>query len=382
MQTIFSAHTSPIAQVGTSPALLVPGRQDAITISPGSGYLLVKIRNAQAVFKGSFWEQAKTLVVTSNVSTRNGGAADHAAFGIQRTIPIKKNASQLLGLNVDLTHLLPAKMETLSVAVEYIVDKQNCLGLVSELVNASSLLVSLSFAPGAAATAKAVGGISQKLLRTFLPQEERKPVLRFEEAFNLSAGVRSGYYVVFGSSETSQPLPHPASKLEVINETVFVNGEPAQDWSYVLLEVIGVPVRTRDLSDGALWDEKLRSVESTSLDISRNPLARKAQKDQALGFCQGLIREAHVLLLNDPNYLRSEAENIINVAYDNCFATIFKNSQTRGEAALEQVDHSALRSSRASFGLRVGDDVEQEKARYEAEARESQHILREAGLGG
>ena len=236
--------------------------------------------------------------------------------------------------------------------------------------------------PRFAAAAKTVGGVSEKLLQTLLPHNERQLALRFEEHFNIADGVRSGYYVVFGSSDTSTPLP-VAPMCEVRDQMVFVDGEPARDLSWVLLELVGVPARTRIFSEGAVWEDKLRSAESRAVNISKDPLARKPDKNQAFGFCQTLIHEAQTLLLNDPNYLKSEADSIIDEVYDLCLIKVFQPAQTRsGSTSTDEGEVYALRSLRASFGLPVGEQVEQAKARYEVEVLQSLSLLRETGLNG
>src|SRR6476469_8877497 len=94
--------------VGCSTPQYVANESEPVTVRPGSGYFLVQLRNAQAVFRGPIWEQAKSLLVTSRVSLRHAALGADPALSLQRSFPIERNLPQRLGISADLIHLTPA----------------------------------------------------------------------------------------------------------------------------------------------------------------------------------------------------------------------------------------------------------------------------------
>jgi hypothetical protein len=90
---------------------------------------------------------------------------------------------------------------TLSIAVLLV--KKNRLALLGGLINSDSFFSALSLAPGASAVAKSVAGLADKVLQTFLPAEESKPILEFSGDFNIAtATLQDCYYAILGVWET------------------------------------------------------------------------------------------------------------------------------------------------------------------------------------
>jgi hypothetical protein len=193
--------TRPI--IGTSSPIYVPREADGNTIRPGQDYFLVQILGAQASFTGSIWERAKRLIVISQVNLNHSILGDEALRALQRSREVRKDHAEQLGLRPNLIELVPAVMPSVSISVEFILDKENRLATLSGLINDDSFLASVSLAPGAATVARTVGSLAQKVIQSFVPAEEREPLLQFNGDFNLAVeGLRDGYYVIRSRSET------------------------------------------------------------------------------------------------------------------------------------------------------------------------------------
>ena len=148
-------------------------------------------------------------------------------------------------------------MSNVLISIDFVLDKENHLASLAGLINDDAFLSAISLAPGAAAVARTVGTLSQKLLQTFLKPEEREPILALSGDLNVSDGLPDGYYVIFGTRDEKNPLPNPMPKLEVRNDTLLADDKPITQLSYVLMEVRGLSARTRDLNDGAVLNQRL-----------------------------------------------------------------------------------------------------------------------------
>jgi len=148
---------SPNPQLGVTSPIFVPRVADPPAVKPGD-YFWIKIQGAQAAFRGSIFDQVRQLVVTSKVNLNHPILGNEDIHAIQRTRQIKKDAAEQLGLASNLISLVPATMTHVSIAIEFILDKENNLAKLGNLINSDSFMAVVSLAPGAAAVAKTVAG--------------------------------------------------------------------------------------------------------------------------------------------------------------------------------------------------------------------------------
>lgn len=371
--------TNPVT--GTSHPLFVPrDAAPAQAVHPGKEYFIVQVHSAQAAFTGPIWENVERLVVTSQVNLNHKSLGNKSLRAIQRSRQVKRNRAEQLGLAPNLISLVPATMTHVSLSIDFILDKKNRLVDLAALINDDTFLKAISLAPGAAMVAQTIGGLAEKIIHTFIPAQEREPILQFAGDFNLDAdnGLRDGYYVILGSTDEDNPIPWEPS-LEVREGGLYSHGERVTRLSYVILDVRHSPARTRDRNDDAPWEARLREAEGEAQMIEGDPYASENQKKQTWETCRRLIQEARALLMADANYLHWEAESIFKSVYKYCADTIAGGEGTEPAGGIIKAGRGDwkpdLRTNRAMLDIPAGEDLEAMVHHYEAQVREARQIL-------
>ena len=367
-------------KTGTTSPIYIPRTAGPVQVNPGD-YFWIKVHSAQAAFRGSFFEQIKQLVVTSKVNLNHPLLGNEDFHAIQRSREVKKNRAEQLGLSSNLVSLVPATMSHVSISIEFIIDKENSLAKMGNLVNDDSFLAAVSLAPGAVAVAKTVGGLAQKIIQTFIPAEQRQPILQFAGDFDVggtagASSLQDGYYAILGSRDEENPLPSPIPRLEVRDSGLLADGKELNSLSYVVLDVTRVPARTRELSAGASWEAKLREAEGLAQAAADDPFAEDGEKKEVWGKCKVILQEARALLLADANYTPTEAADICKTVYKKIadLVTPKEDGKTkRAKAAGVQIDTKAERDL---FGIGESEDLSSVSAKYAQTAAASRRILK------
>jgi len=365
---------------GTTTPIYVPGPRPSRPVRLGLDYFYINIYNAQAAFTGKFGEQAKQLVVTSQVILKQSVLGNAPINAIQQYRTVQKNQPVQLGLSPNLVDLVPATMEHVSVTLEFLLDTKNNLTSMANLINDKAFVSGISFAPGVAAVALTISGLSQKIIQTFLPSEtDQRPVLRFYGDFNLPGGqLLDGYYVILGSSDEHNPLPESVEGLSVGKPTLMLGGNSIKNLSYVILEVVFVPARTRELNMGVSWNTKLTEAESVAQSSARNLFANLEEKEQEWHKCMRLFTEVEALLGDDPNYVPREKEYIVAQSYNKCRLLFAGNQRTSPFESLDVVEMPEwldTTSDRVLLGLSPEEDLDIKVAEYETQVEEARSIL-------
>ncbi len=364
---------------GTTAPLFIPRTPDPQAIVVGQNYFFIQIHNAQAAYFGPPWKQTEGLAVVSQVNL------SHEVFGdtlraLRRTRKVERNRAEQLGLSPNLIDLVPASMNRVTVSIDFILDRKNQLAALSKIINTDGLLSAISLAPGAALVAQTLSKVSQQLIESFIPAEDSLPLLQFSSDFNLAGeGLREGYYVILGSRDDGNPLPSPYVKLSVRDRVLLANDQAVTQLSYIILNVQCVPVRTRDGSQGAAWDLKLREAEAQAQNLLDNPLATAGERRQGWEACVRLLTEARTLILADPAYLRDEANAIIKSVYHRCNRLVSQDIRVRGEGAKAAwtPDEGA---ARAWLQIPPEEDLTASLGRYADQVAAARRVLKSAGL--
>lgn len=373
----------PYAKIGTTPPIFVPQDENTRAVRPGHDYFFIQVHSAQAAFRGPIWERVKRLIVVSRINLNHPALGTEGVRAIRRSREVRKESAEQLGLSPNLVDLVPAVMPHVSVSIEFILDKENQMAALTNLINDDSFLAAVSLAPGATTVAKTVSGLAQKIVQNFMHGDEREPVLQFSGDFNLSANsMREGYYVILGSRDERSPLPSPLPCFSVKDGELLADGSPITQLSYVVLHVQRTEARTRDLSGGAVWDQKLREAENEAESISQNPVADADEHRQAWDRCRSLIRDAQALLRADPNYLRHEANSLIKATLKTCSDLVSAETLQR-RFGTSVTDASKLwqpdtESDRAFLGIDADEDLDTSLDQYARQVRAARSILRNA----
>jgi hypothetical protein len=292
---------------------------------------------------------------------------------------LKLGTAEQLGISPTLVGLVPATMERITIAMDFLLDRENRLGRLARLANDDAFTSVLSLAPGAVAVAKSLASLSNKIIDTFLDDDERTPLLRFVGDFNLVGnGISDAYYVILGSRYDRHPLPRPLPgppALQVQANELLFNERPVVEWSYVVLDVNTVPLRTRALGRGEAWSNKLDQATTQAAEVKHNPFAAPKDRRQAWEGCLTLLKEANTLLRQDPLYLPSEVDSIIQQAYKETLSSIFPDDgkQLGAPPSMSVEERSLLRVANV-------DELSQRVNEYAAGQQAAAGKLREMGL--
>lgn len=373
--------TKPYAPTGTTPPIYLPRDPGTPPATAGESYFFIKIHSAQAAFRGSIWEKVNQLLVTSQVSLNHTLLGPGPLKGIQRSRAVRRQQAEKLGLSPNLINLVPATMTHVSVSLEFLLDKKNRLSDLAGLINSDAFLAAISLTPGAAMVAQTIGGLSQKIIQTFLDPAEQQPILQFNGDFNIpTRNLQDGYYAILGTRDAANPLPSPLPALSVANGELLADGQPLTQLSYIILDVHVLPVRTRDLNDGAAWSGKLRQAEGVAQRLAADPFATDEEQRQAWDECKMLIKEAQLLLAADANYLAQEAANIIRDSYQRCYKKIFESAARLGGLESKSPDALDMTADRRFLGIDPGEDLRETLGRYAEQVMVARQVLQEAGM--
>jgi hypothetical protein len=378
--------SNPFPRTGTTSPIFV-SRDPKLTplaVTAGEDYFLVQVYAAQVTFRGQVWDNIKRLVITSQVNLNHRNLDNKPMRALQRTRDVQKNQSQPLGLTPNLVSLVPAVMPNVLLSIDFILDRENRLAQLGSLINSDSFTSVLSLAPGASAIAKTVAQLTDKVIQTFIPAQDTKPLLEFSGDFNLATKqLQDGYYVIIGSKDDQNPLPEPTAKFEVSNGGLLVNGQPANQWSYVILDVKLTGTRPRELSDAAPWTSKLREAEDEAQRLVANPLATEEDRKSAWNRCLELIREAQTLLRADDNFLPKDASNIVAATLWNC-RKLLSDEQTRTRGTSKAPTTSAwtptLSNDLTALGFSSSMDLDAAMDKYADQLIQARRTLKAAGI--
>ncbi|SHG44400.1 hypothetical protein SAMN04488109_0301 [Chryseolinea serpens] len=379
----------PSIGTNSAPYFIASSSEPEITHTD-QGYLSVQVYSAQAAFSGPWWIGARTLSIVSQVNLHLDASNDLSNQDVRsiiQTREIEKDNAVQLGFSPMLVDFIPAKMKKLSVSIEYLVNARNYLRDLAGLIADKSLLSTISFAPGSAMVAKTLSGLSEKILASFLPAEERKPILQFSGDFNLALdGIKSGYYVILGSHSSKNPIPTDGLKLEIGDGGILKNnGEVVTQLSYVILKVGCVKAIRDRISGQSEWRRKLREVKQLVQDYSEDPFVEK-EKNPRKEFweksCLPKLRDISALLKADPNFLDEEIDLIYRQAYRECLEIINKESPTVRSGLKPMVTTTwqiDTQNDLQFLGIPVDEDMEPKLTMYADRLGKAKRVFREFG---
>jgi hypothetical protein len=380
-----SRGNQPYAMVGTTAPIYVPRGPQSQSIRPGEDYFVVQVHSAQAAFTGTIWEHAEELIVATKVSLHHPILGNDSLQAIQRARKVEHNRAEQLGLCPNLISLVPAVMPDFSVSIDFILNKKNYLNALGSLINSDAFLATISLAPGAAMVAKTISGLSGKIIETFVPAEERQPILQFGGDFNLAGDdFKDGYYVILGTGDEHNPIPNPIPNLEVKNGELLANGTRVTQLSYVVIDVHRTPVRTRAFNDGALWEIRLREAEDEARRLGSDPLASDEERKSAWEKCRNLLKEAQTILRTDANYHRHEADSIVKAAFSQCTKDLNITSGSRGVGGIVKASRASwqpdLQAERQVFDISLDENLDVSLDYYAEQVVETRRVLKTVGV--
>jgi len=382
------SETKQFSTIGTNPTpYYLPKKDPTEVVLSNQGYFYIQVFGAQAAFTGPWWIGAHNLAIMSQVNLNLG---DRHELGDQNLRSIlqyrrldKDNAVQL-GFSPMLVDFIPAKMNKISISIEYVVDAKNYLRDIVGLITDKDLFSTISLAPGAAMVTKTLSGLAEKILAAFIPAEERKPILQFSGEFDLAVdGLKEGYYVILGSHTSKNPLPAGGLNLEITDGgRLKSNGEFVTQLSYVILKV-GCTKAIRDrFAMKSSWNNKLREAKRLVQDYVEDPFNESdtsKKKEFWEKQCLPLFREAQALLKVDPNILDDEIDLIYRSAYRDCLDLMSAKPVTRTTVTSEPAPtwQPDLQADRRFLGIPDNDGIDARLSEYAEQLFIAQNVFDE-----
>jgi hypothetical protein len=222
------------------------------------------------------------------------------------------------------------------------------------------------------AAAKAIAGVSRYVLDAFLPADSKTPILEFTGDFNVATDdLKAGYYVLLGTADAAYPLPSQKAVFSVNGSTLMVDGKPALDWSYVILEVLCT--QARGPSPASEWAKLLREAEEAAAAYASGLERGEEQQKAMLKRCNDLIVGAQALLRSDPTYLSSEAQQLVAASFRKCRDSILggANQRRTDPAKLASVVPWTEEVQR-SLGFAGHAEIDQQVLEYDQKLRASE----------
>jgi hypothetical protein len=375
-----SSDDTGYVSIGTSTPIFLPSALPSEPIRVGLDYFCIRIHAAQVAFVGTIWSKVRAVLISSQINLHHPSLGDRGLRSLQQARSVSQKVDEQLGLAVNLVDLTPAVMSQITLSIDFHLDKENRLAKLASLVNKDSFSAVLSLAPGSVAIAKIVSALAEDVIQTFLPAEEQEPILQFTGDFNLSTSdLLPGYYVILGSRDTDHPIPSPLPQLEIKDHRLHAGGRPLSGLSYVIIEVRKTTARSRDLGVGSAWDDRLREAEDVAQSMMDDPFIDIEARQNAWTRCRSLIKEAQTFLRAEPNFLRTEAEQIIKATYLRCRELVsdpvLERSQKTGisKANIAWLPDENL--DRSTLGIDLNENIEHNAVAYAGQVAQARNVM-------
>lgn len=375
--------------IGVSGPHFLAGTGNGAVIEKDNHYFFAKIAGAQACFRGKFWDMPKALLISSKVSMEHQRIADTPIRSILAVREVVKNQDIQLGCTDILVNLTPAILPGFSIGIEFILDRENAFGQMTSLINDRSFISAVGISAEAAGVAKSVGIISQKILSTFLTEEQKKPILSFSGNFQIASGdLQAGMYAIIGSQDDDYPLPDNYDGLRISDGRLFLGDEPMRNVSYVVIEIGRTSTRGESGASDSRWLKLLRSAKNDIDSAVENLLSEGEDLRIAYKNARTKIGQARVLLLSDENYLPAERDAIIKstVAYCNDAVQTASVSwrSKKGHSYAEAIEEGSLpqEASLRNLGIHPDDDIVASAYHYNRAKDLDRKTIERIGLEG
>lgn len=349
-------------------------------------YLLFRLHDVYVSTDNSFFKHIDTILLRSKLDIKSPERINYEFTGLQ-TIREKQSGGNL-GLSKNLSQLLPAVMDVVTISVDLITNKKNYLAMLNNLVNDQALLSTIaSFMPGAGIVAQAIGEISEKLINAFVPAEEREPVLQFNGDFNIATNdLKSGFYAVLSGARGTQ-LPLAASELTYKDGCLLFQDKLITDLSYIIFEIVAVTRRGSKPSTD--WYKNLVDAERIAKDLSLSIKDPKRRLSQWSRRALPLLQEARMLIMRDPEYITSDANAIIDASLKTCMDSVKPAKRTRTERNYSIQDDAqgeeaqrniSIEKYRSRIGIKTKESLDDTVKQYAIDLFQSRETLDQYGI--
>ncbi|MEM1324162.1 MAG: hypothetical protein AAGG75_28140 [Bacteroidota bacterium] len=371
--------------VGVLPPIYIPGEEGDSTVQLGEDYFFMKVVDMQLAYHGRFGEQAKQILLVSNVAFDHPKIGQESVSSLRKIQKLKRNTSLKVGFSQNLTNLLPCVIPSIKLGFELIVDNSDKFEDLQKIVNNDYFTTAIGFATGEMEVAKTLSKLSQGIIGYFLDSDKQKTLLHFNGEFNFFNGsIKEGYYLIIGSQNKKYPLPPPTLAWTIHNGQVQAEGFDLKDYSYFVIKLGKVKARTRYLSLETDWNKKLNQAEDLLKNLDRFSIEKDSYLKDRWDQCLSLLKEAQVLIRNDVNFLPREADQIINASFHFCEQQLEATQPQRSRDSANQptsplFSAAFLSEGRQILGIEAEEDLEAPTLEYTSAIRKSRQFFKKEG---
>jgi len=275
-----------------------------------NSYYQVKIHDAQVVFAGNWFQQADTVLVSTEVAlTAN---PDKPIKSLYKVDMIQRNTPMRLGLSPSLTDWLPAQTDSqVHLTLQYtVVQGTPFKTLLDKMVSANLAGVASLIRPDLGVALK-ITEIVGRVISYFAGEGNANNV--FALTMDLSSvDLQAGYHVTIGSKEDVPRLDPALLKIDSQGQLVYTPASTLDRLSYLVIQVQGIPQRQSEAVRWTTWGTLLATAQAQILD--EPPPTDAGARQQAFIEWRAVLKQVRALARQDRSFLLTEIDGVIAAA--------------------------------------------------------------------
>jgi hypothetical protein len=317
----------------------------ASQIKRNSKYVSVRLASAYAYYKSGFFENIKSVVVSSGITIDKGQELQMINASRMKS----PKDGDFIGIGDHLLVFAPASPQSIRITVSFGGVGEDKFKSIFDLLSGSELKVPLSLTASSLAQLNATTNVVRRFMSTPYTSKTPADMLNVSTSFAVYSDVsvdhadalREGYIVIVSArekrgddfNELLARLAADPSALRVSQDGVvtFTTAAGAQKSllqnSYAVLSVESTPLKGED--EDSPWYAKYKAAEAeckTIVTVGKSPVDAGSTARRIWG-------EGNTLLDADRSYLDAEREGISATHYERLEATLAKLSVAAGKPA-------------------------------------------------
>ncbi len=309
--------------VGTSQPFYCDPKDGNSSLIDINDYVYVRVHNPCAYLSGSIFKKYNGILITSEIEIINNSIFSGKAKNILSAKDnLNQNVLNCFGYSKHLISISPANLKEFNIHINFMLHKSNRIKEFIFLLQNDAVLAPFSFAPAQLAVVQTITKITDALLNTLWSDYSKteENLLQFTKTFDLNID-KPGFYIIVGSFDKSNPLPGPTDNVGFDLKTMspVINEKPAQNYSFIIIELGRISNKNFEEGRGSLWWKKLTESKSMANAAAFDQTLSDTQRKNKFDKCNELIVEADILLQDDVRFSTRDRDAYIKDARKSLF---------------------------------------------------------------